>query len=169
MMNKMCHGWCGWTPFIARLLLASVFIYAGVGKFMGIDGTAGYIAGVMGVSAGMSVMFAWAAAIIETLGGILIVVGRWKKLASWVLIVFTIIATYFFHFKGALAGDPMQWVQTLKNLGLIGGLMLLGGSPWSHWKDDEGGSCGACCGNTCSSCGACCKDGDSKCETCRVK
>lgn len=57
---------------IGRVLLAIIFILAGVEKFGGIEGTAGYI-GSVGLPA--PALLAWAAAIFETVAGIAILVG----------------------------------------------------------------------------------------------
>jgi putative oxidoreductase len=141
-----CEGKCGahcWCKVIIRVFIAAIFIYAGYGKLTGIDGTAAYIA-----SAGLPypVFLAWAAGLLEVIAGVLVVAGCWgKHCAAWALIVFTVVATYFFHLKGAFAGDSMQWVQVLKNLAVIGGLAMIAGCA----KCGSAGGCGSCEGGKC--------------------
>ncbi len=153
MIGGKCgsHGWC---KILIRALLAAVFIYAGYGKLTNIAGTAGYIASVgLPYATGL----AWLSGLIEVIAGALLVAGFWKRYAAWALILFTIVATYFFHLKGVMAGDGMQIVQVLKNLAIIGGLSFFVGC---HHKC---GSCANCGGGTCSVCGASAKDGQTKC------
>lgn len=159
-------GKCGgcWCKVAIRVLLAAVFIYAGYGKVTNIAGTAGYIAGVMGVSAGTATFFAWASGLVELVAGLFIVVGYFKRYAALALVLFTLVATYFFHLKGALAGGAdagMQWVNVLKNLAIIGGLSMLGGC---HHGACGSGSCGGSCdGGSCGKCeGDKCEHGEEK-------
>jgi putative oxidoreductase len=146
MMGGKCEGMCGrghcWCRVVIRVLVAALFIYAGYNKLTGIEGTAGYIA-----SAGLPypIFLAWASGLLEVIAGVLIVAGSWgKHCAAWALILFTIVATYIFHFKGWLAGDAAQMISVLKNLAIVGGLAMIAG-------------CGRCGGGKCGShgCGSC--------------
>ncbi len=134
MMGGKCNGKCFCNVAI-RVLVAALFIYAGYNKLTGIEGTAGYIA-----SAGLPypVFLAWAAGLLELIAGVLIVLGSWgKRCAAWALVLFTIVATYIFHFKGWLAGDAGQMVTTLKNLAIVGGLLMIAGCPRCDSSDCE--------------------------------
>lgn len=124
MMTGTCSTLHPALATTARVLLALLFIILGFGKLMGIAGTAGFIA-----KAGLPapVVLAWLAGIVEVVGGILLIVGPWKRWAAWALVVFTVLATLFFHLKGTLAGDQLQMTMTLKNLAIIGGLIFAGG------------------------------------------
>ena len=64
---------------IARILLAAIFILAGLNKFGNIAGTAGYISSV---GLPMGVFLAWATAIFEVVAGIALVIGFQTKLVS---------------------------------------------------------------------------------------
>ncbi len=135
----------GWCKILIRVLVAAIFIYAGYSKITDIAGTSGYIASIMGVSAGTATFFAWASGLLELVAGVLLVVGSWgKRYSAWFLVAFTLVATYFFHLKGALAGDSMQWVQVLKNLAIIGGLAMLGGCVCGRYGLCGKESCGKC-------------------------
>lgn len=165
MTGENCGRWHKWSVILARVLIAAIFIYAGYGKVTNIAGTAGYIASV-GLPA--ATFLAWASGLLELVGGILIVVGRWKKFAAWALAIFTLLATYFFHLKAAMGGDQMQIIMTLKNLAIVGGLMMIGGMVCCGWGSTSG-TCGVCTGGTCGSCGGCSKEGESTCEDCKAK
>ena len=108
---------------VGRMLLAVLFIPAGIQKFTDIAGTAGYIA-AMGLPA--SSLLAWAAAIFEVVAGIAILVGFQTKWASLALAVFCVFTGYVFHYAAA-AGDTtgLQMVMFMKNLSLAGGFLVL--------------------------------------------
>jgi len=103
----------------ARILLAIIFILAGVGKFADIGGTAGYI-GSVGLPAGT--LLAWAAAIFEVVGGIAILAGFQTRLVSYALAAFCVVSGVIFHNNFA---DQTQMIMFLKNLAIAGGLLLL--------------------------------------------
>ena len=104
---------------IARILLAVIFIMAGLNKFPNIAGTAGYI-GSVGLPMGTAL--AWAAAIFETVAGIAILIGFQTKLASWALAAFCIFTAVVFHNN---FGDQTQMILFMKNLAIAGGFLAL--------------------------------------------
>jgi len=76
------------------------------------------------------------AIIIEIGGGLAILLGLKTKWVAWVLIGYTIIATLIFH--APYISDQNQMVNLLKNLGIIGGFVLLaihGPGPFSLDKN----------------------------------
>jgi putative oxidoreductase len=113
------------TPVLiaARVLLALMFVLAGVSKFADLGGTAAYIA-----SAGLPLpgVLAFATAALEVLGGLAIMVGFQARWAALALAGFTLLATLLFHNFWAVPADA-QYVQQLmfmKNLSVAGGLLL---------------------------------------------
>lgn len=108
---------------LSRILLAVLFIPAGLQKFGAIEGTAGYIA-AMGLPAGT--LLAWLAAIFEVAAGVAILVGFQTKWASIALAAFCLFTGYVFHFAAA-AGDAsgMQMIMFMKNVALAGGFLAL--------------------------------------------
>lgn len=105
---------------VARILLAFIFILSGVQKFFGIEGTAGYIASV---GLPFATLLAIGAAIVETFGGLAILVGYRTREAAWVLAAFTLVAGFLFHFQPA---DQMQMISFMKNVAITGGFLALG-------------------------------------------
>jgi putative oxidoreductase len=109
---------------IGRIFLAVIFLVSGFGKIGGFEGLIGQIA-----SKGFPVPAAFAAATIAIeLGAGLMLVFGWKaRWAAFLLAVFTAIVSVFFHNFWALpeAQKMMQQIQFMKNLALIGGLLLV--------------------------------------------
>ncbi len=109
---------------IARLLLAAMFILAGISKFGNLEGTAGYIA-----SGGlpMASVLAVLVAALEVVGGIALAVGFQARMAAAALAGFTLLATVLFHNFWAMPADQafVQQLMFMKNLAVVGGLLMV--------------------------------------------
>lgn len=116
-----------------RLLLAALFLPAGLAKLAGFEGTVAAIA-----SAGMPVptLAAVAAIVVEIGGSLALIAGFGTRIAVLVLAAFTAVASLFFHAYWA-APEAQQMVQQLlffKNVAVVGGLLSLaawGAGAWS--------------------------------------
>ena len=111
---------------VGRLLLASLFILEGWSKIRGYDAALAYMQryGVPGV-------LLPAVIALELVGGIMIVVGWWTRLAALALAIFCVLAAALFH---ANLADRNQLLHFEKDLAIAGGLLLLaitGPGPWS--------------------------------------
>ena len=109
---------------IGRIFLAAIFVWSGFGKISGFEGLVGQIAS-KGFPAAQ--VFAMATIVIEV-GVALMLVAGWKaRWAALLLAAFTAIVTFFFHNFWAVpeAQKMMQQLQFMKNLGLIGGLLMV--------------------------------------------
>ncbi|RJG08208.1 DoxX family protein [Massilia cavernae] len=117
----------------ARLLLAALFIPAGISKLTAFAGTVSYIS-----SAGLPLphVAAALALAVEIIGGVALVLGARTRLAAMALAFFTLVASYFFHNYWAVPQDQ-QFVQQLlffKNIAVAGGLLGIaawGAGAWS--------------------------------------
>src|SRR5688572_20810890 len=69
-----------------------------------------------------SFLFASVAATLEVLGATLILFNIFPKIGALLLLFFVVPATFIFH---ADASDVQQRIQLLKNLAIIGGLLVL--------------------------------------------
>lgn len=109
---------------IGRILLATIFILAGFGKITGWEGTAGYM-----TSRGMPAIpfFLTLAIIFELLGGLSILVGFKTKIGALALFLFLVPTTLVFHnfWTYPEAQQQMQMIMFLKNLAIMGGLLML--------------------------------------------
>ncbi|MGY3436979.1 MULTISPECIES: DoxX family protein [unclassified Marinovum] len=111
---------------VARILLATMFIMAGVGKLGDVAGFAGYMA-----SGGVPGVLAWPVIALEIVGGLALLVGFQTRLAALALGAFSIVAAVLYHYVPA---DQMQMTMFMKNIALGGGylaLALIGAGQWS--------------------------------------
>lgn len=107
-----------WYPVIGRVLLGLLFL-GGAMKFMNIAGTTGFI-GSVGIP--MAGIVFWLSTLLEVGAALAIIFGFKTRIAAWALIAYTFLTIVFFHNPFA---DQMQLTQALKNLAIIGGLLLL--------------------------------------------
>jgi putative oxidoreductase len=109
---------------IGRVLIALLFIPAGVSKLMGFAGTVGYIA-----SKGVPVPELCAAlAIGAELGlGLLLLIGWQARWAALGLAIFVAVITPLFHnFWAMEAAQKMMNQQSFfKNIAVVGGLLFI--------------------------------------------
>jgi len=104
---------------IARILLAAIFILAGLNKFGNIAGTAGYI-GSVGLP--LPMVLAWLTAIFEVVAGIAILIGFKTQLTCYALAAFCIVSALIFHNN---FGDQTQFILFMKNIAMAGGFLAL--------------------------------------------
>lgn len=125
-MMCQCTGRCGMATHLPRILLSLVFIVGGFNFLMGFESTQGMVAmGLTPWGLGGLALIATVIAIILKLGGGLMLLANFKtSYAAWMLIVFTILATLMFHTNWSGADGQMQMGSFLKNLAIIGGLLL---------------------------------------------
>jgi putative oxidoreductase len=110
---------------IGRIVLVVMFIFSGAGKFMDLSGTAAQIAS-KGLPAPMA--FAVLAAAAELIGGLAIIVGFQTRFAALGLLVYTLIAAYFFHAFWAMPDGPEKMntmIHAMKNLSIAGSFLML--------------------------------------------
>jgi putative oxidoreductase len=115
------------TAIIGRLLIAVIFIVSGIGKIADPTGTAQMLSSV-----GLSPALAIPTGLFELVAGLMLAAGFAVRLVSAALFAFVALATLFFHSRFT---DPMQSVMALKNLAIMGGLMLAfaHSQMWSHY------------------------------------
>lgn len=114
------------NPFalLARLLMALLFLPAGISKIGGFAGTAGYI-GSVGLP--MPEVGAAIAILVEVGASILLIIGLFTRPAALVLGIFTLVASFFFHPYWSMPAEAqmMQSLMFFKNLAIVGGLLAI--------------------------------------------
>jgi len=118
---------------VGRILLALLFLLAGINKLKAPAASAGYFA-KLGFP--MTDVLVWVVIAVEIGAAILLIVGWKTRYAAWALALFTLIATFaahrFWEFDAAQAANQMN--HFLKNLAIVGGLAILaatGPGPFS--------------------------------------
>jgi putative oxidoreductase len=107
------------APLIGRILIAIIFLFSGIHKIMDPAGTKQFM-----TAYGMPLvgLFFIGAVIFEIGGGLSLLLGfkaRWGAIA---LIIFLIPTTLIFHTKFS---EQMQVIQFMKNLAILGGLLMI--------------------------------------------
>jgi len=107
-----------------RILMAILFLGAGVGKIAGFQGTVAYI-----TSAGLPLpeLGAVIAILVEVGGALALIAGYQTRWAALIMAVFTVAAGVFFHNFWAMPAEQVmvQQIMFLKNLSIAGGLLRL--------------------------------------------
>jgi putative oxidoreductase len=133
---------------VGRIALVAIFIVSGAQKLMDINSAASLIDGKAMISdklkmsqdiadyamqlqtvTGMTVQ-QWLAVIagaIEVGCGLMIAVGFGARFAAPLLILFTLVATFYFHdFWNMSGGEKIDnFVHAMKNLAITGGLLII--------------------------------------------
>jgi putative oxidoreductase len=112
------------TALVARILLAANFITSGFAKLTDPAGAVGYMNGVGVPNAGTLVYIAGTA---ELLGGLSLLVGFLARLGAFGLVLMLIPIQLYFHAFWTMEGPDakMQMVQFMKNLAIMGGLLMV--------------------------------------------
>ena len=125
---------------IGRAVLGGLFFVSGTQKLMGIDQFAGSLVN-NGIPDQSAHVLAWLGAGVETIGGLLIMLGLATSWASLFLVVFTIIAAFIAH-RFWQAPPEMRMTQMAhfeKNMMIAAAFCMLyvaGGGPYSidRWR-----------------------------------
>ncbi|MGB3491448.1 MAG: DoxX family protein [Elainellaceae cyanobacterium] len=106
-------------PLIGRTCLAVIFIHSGIGKLMDFSGTQETIA-----NAGLPLAFLVTVSTIlfQIVGGLSLITGFKAKIGAVLLLLFLLPATVVFHNPIA---DPGQMTQFMKNVAIIGGMLMV--------------------------------------------
>ena len=118
-------------PF-ARILMAFVFIMAGVGKLGNVEGFGQYMA-----SGGIPAFLAWPAVLFEIFAGLALLVGFMTRPVALALAMFCLITALLYHMQPE---DQLQMAIFVKNIGLAGGYLMFFVYGAGKYSLDERGS-----------------------------
>jgi putative oxidoreductase len=128
----------GLAPFVARLLLVAEFAIAANGKIQGWSGQGAYMA-----AHGMRFIgpLLAAALAIEVLGSLCLVTGVRSRQAAAVMFVYLAIVSLCLHDFWRMSGMAAATNQTqfFKNLGMMGGLLMVAAYGPGRWVIPHGG------------------------------
>jgi putative oxidoreductase len=119
--------------FAGRLLMALLFLPAGLSKMAGFAGTVAYI-GSVGLP--LPQLGAVIAIVLEAGGGLALILGYQTRLVALGLALFTLVAGALFHNFWAAAPEQLlvQQIMFFKNVAIAGGLLMMtafGPGSWS--------------------------------------
>lgn len=129
----MYRTWNDWAPLPLRLILGGAFMAHGISKFQGgIENTAGFF-GSLGIPA--PGLMAWAVALLETVGGLMLIVGAFTAIVSVLLILNMLVAMFTVHWDaGFFFTNQPPGIEV--NLLFIAGLLaLVLGGPGAYSVD----------------------------------
>jgi putative oxidoreductase len=102
---------------LGRLLLAALFLPAGLQKLFGYAGTQGYME-AMGVPGALLPLVI----LLEIGGGLALIAGFKVRWTSVVLAGFCAVSAFIFHYQPQ---DQMQMILFMKNIALAGSFLIL--------------------------------------------
>lgn len=116
------------SDLLGRVLLAAIFLLAGLNKISGYEGTAAYMAsqGVPGELLPLVIA-------LEIGGAVAIILGLFTRLSALALAGFSVASALLFHFD---LGDQTQFVMFFKNLAMAGGFLVLFANGPGAWSLD---------------------------------
>jgi putative oxidoreductase len=128
-------------PLIGRLLLAAIFILAGIEKIRHFPDTLAHMSGKGLPAANVLLVLTIA---IELGGGVMIALGVWARWAAVAIFLFLIPVTGIFHdFWNAAGPEAAQQLRSfMKNLAIMGGMAYIaayGSGPFSLLRRSDAG------------------------------
>jgi putative oxidoreductase len=111
----------GVGSLVGRLLMAIIFVLGGILKLTHPVMTAAMMEKVGGMHT-LVLPLAVIAALIELVGGILLLIGFQSRIVAAVLFLYLIPVTILFH---VLPGGQLNQIQMMKNLAIMGGMLVI--------------------------------------------
>jgi len=119
-----------YTNLAGRILLAHIFLLAGLNKITGYSGTQGYME-AMGVPG----MLLPLVILLEVGGALALIVGWQTRWAAYALALFSMVAAVIFHSN---LSDQIQMILFMKNWAIAGGLLVLAANGAGAFSIDKG-------------------------------
>jgi len=107
-----------------RILLAQMFLMAGLSKIGAYAGTQGYMESMGVPGALLPLVIA-----LEVGGALALILGWQTRLTALALAGFSLVAAVIFH---ANLGDQMQMILFMKNFAIAGGLLVVAAQNPAH-------------------------------------
>jgi len=118
----------GLIQLAGRIMLALIFVLAGIGKITDPAGTIGYMQ-----SMGVPGVLLWPTIALEVLGGLALALGYKTNWVALALAIFTVAAAWIFHKNFS---DQMQTIMFLKDIAIAGGLLSLAAGTTTAYSLD---------------------------------
>ncbi len=118
-----------YTNLAGRILLAHIFLLAGLNKITGYSGTQGYME-AMGVPG----MLLPLVILLEVGGAVALIVGWQTRWAAYALALFSMVSALIFHSN---LSDQIQMILFMKNWAMAGGLLVLAANGAGAFSLDQ--------------------------------
>ncbi|WP_227377119.1 DoxX family protein [Haladaptatus halobius] len=106
-----------WGPFLIRVAVSLVVLVHGVGKLFAVGPAAMPVSKFAGFLAGLGLPFAsplaWAVAVVEVGGGLLLLLGLFTRITALVLAVEMVVATILVHLPKGYSDSELTIVLSL--------------------------------------------------------
>jgi putative oxidoreductase len=114
----------GYASLAARFCLSAVYLYSGLAKLVDMPAGMAEVAGLGMPAPGLLLALT---ILVQLGGGVLMLVGLWTRLAAFLLVGFTVVATALAHNPFGLEGVEFQRQLTtsLEHLAIVGGIILV--------------------------------------------
>ncbi len=100
-----------------RVMIALIFVLAGLSKISAIEGTQGYMEAM-----GLSGILIYPTILFEVAAGLAIIAGFKTRYVALALAGFSLLSAFIFHSQ---LGDQMQFILFMKNVAIAGGFLFL--------------------------------------------
>lgn len=110
---------------VSRILISAIFILAGINKFLDFEHTSQYMASKQMTNIPA---FLYAAALIELLCGISVLLGLWARAGALILALYLVPVTLIFHdFWNVVKPEEQQFqmIHFFMNWAIVGGLLYV--------------------------------------------
>jgi putative oxidoreductase len=130
----MFHPVQGPVTVLGRLLLATIFPMSAIGNKIPHFSDVANIMESAGVPAPYFMLVG--AIVFLLVGSVSVILGYKARLGAALLLIFLVLASYYFHAFWSLEGPAQQeqMVQLMKNLSIMGAMLFVmanGSGPWS--------------------------------------
>lgn len=127
---------CSSILFLGRLLISSIFLLSGIGKFMNYEATVQYMAskGLLYIP-----ILLVCAALLEIVASLALIFGVKTRWAAAALLLFLIPTTYIFHdfWNESPEQFHLQFINFMKNISIAGGLLYIIGTGAGRFAIDR--------------------------------
>jgi len=120
-INALAPLWQSIAILVGRLIFAALFIMAATFKFLGMDGTAAYIA-----AAGFPIplFLAWVAAIFESILALCFLTGAFFSEASLLAAAYVLFLAFAFHGPSHWTGNQSEFGFFVDHFTFVAGLLF---------------------------------------------
>jgi len=127
----------GAFPLVARLLICGIFAQGALGKIMGWQGQAQYMAS-RGMQPTTIPALLGIALVIEAVGVLCLVVGWQARVAAFIMFLYLGAVSVMLHNFWTLTGMSAGVMQTqfMKNVAIMGGLLMISAYGAGRWSVD---------------------------------